>query len=815
MSIQATLLAGASASAIILLASGACAQTSAAATDASASEVVVTADRVGLLEKKPNDTVLGLDKPLIETPRSASFVSDTTLKRYGITTVDDLVAVSPSSYTGSYYGVPGSLNIRGTLAETYFRGFKRLENRGTYSTPIGDAAQIEIVRGPPMPIYGAGKVGGFLNFIPKTAKDEGAYLTAPTAEITITGGSYNKKNATAQFGAPVTLGSATGGVYAYGEIEDSHSFYYGMHPRRQLAEISSDFDLGSGWTISADYMFYHSTGDVQTPGWNRLTQNLIDTGTYITGRDTTLVDSNGDGHLEFAEISPGQPNPYNDPFFQFQSLLCFSQYYCANPGAQTLDTGVGTTKLSPRQVYFDPNVDFSRTKTNTAYLNVAKAVTATSNIKLQGFWDAISNDRYVSYGFPASYRTYAGEARLTYDFKLDTADGMLTSKSFVGGSYRYTHAHKRESFNSGIIALDRRDLSFGATPNDIVDSPFFVDPPGTIQMGWENDVHSNTGDGGLFFTTDVTLADQLDLIVGGRWDHYDVDSKDVGVLCYCNPTPQSADKGKFTYTASLSWKSPIGLIPYFTYDKSAALEVAQADDIPPGLVANDGWLSSSRLTEAGVKFQLLKNTLVGALSVYRQERTQLNQGIGSVTVIGTRSKGVELEVRYLATKNLSFTFSGDLQHTTIKGPDHSFVYLPARAFGVAGVDGFGASYVTFDLASFTGNQGNYENTLVPHSVASLYANYVSDDYSWGHAGLTIGGTRVTKTVQPIPNAITFPEYYVFNASAFLAHGPWELDLNVDNLTDELYFTPSVDSYIALAAVPSVGRTWSLTLKRKF
>ena len=814
MSKHALLLAGASASAIILFASCAGAQTS-AATDSTAIDLVVTADRVGLLEKKPNDTVLGLDKPLIETPRSASFVSDVTLERYGITNIDSLVAVSPSAYTGSYYGVPGSLNIRGTLAENYFLGFKRLENRGTYSTPIGDAAQIEIVRGPPMPIYGAGKVGGFLNFIPKTAKDAGKYLSAPTGELTITGGAYNKKNATAQFGAPLNLGSASGGVYVYGEIDDSHSYYYGIHPRRQLAEVSTDFDLGSGWSISTDYMFYHSTGDVQTPGWNRLTQQLIDDGTYITGRDTKLADLNGDGHLSFNEISPGQPNPYNDPFFQFQSLLCFNQFFCANGGAQTLDTGVGTTKLSPRQVYFAPGVDFSKSFTNTAYLDIGKTLTSGSNIKLQGFFDGMSNDRYVSYGFPASYRAYVGEVRLTYDIKLDSADGMLTSKSFLGGSYRYTHSHKRESFNSGVISLDRRDLSFGPTPTDLVDSPFFPIPATGVQMGWENDVHSNTGDGGVFFTTDVTLLDQFDLIVGGRWDNYSVDATNNGVDCFCNPTPQSADKDKFTYSASLSWKSPVGLIPYFTYAKSAALEVAQADDIDPALIPTGAFLSTSRLTEAGLKFQLLKNTLVGALSVYRQERTRLSQGIGSITVVGTQSKGVELEVRWLATKNLSFTFAGDLQHTTIKGPDHSFVYLPARGYGVAGIDGFGGAYVTFDLASFTGNLGNYENTLVPHSVASLYANYVSDDYEWGHAGLTIGGTRVTKTVQPIPNPITFPEYYVFSASAFVAHGPWELDLNVDNLTDELYFTPSVDSYIALAAVPSVGRTWSLTLKRKF
>src|SRR5579875_2161551 len=64
-------------------------------------EIVVTADRAGLLEKRPTSAVFGIDKPLLETPRAATFVSDTTLERYGITSIDNLVEISPSSYTAS------------------------------------------------------------------------------------------------------------------------------------------------------------------------------------------------------------------------------------------------------------------------------------------------------------------------------------------------------------------------------------------------------------------------------------------------------------------------------------------------------------------------------------------------------------------------------------------------------------------------------------------------------------------------------------------------------------------------------------------
>ena len=41
--------------------------------------VVSERDRAGLLEQQPSDLLFGLKKPLLETPRSATFVSDETL----------------------------------------------------------------------------------------------------------------------------------------------------------------------------------------------------------------------------------------------------------------------------------------------------------------------------------------------------------------------------------------------------------------------------------------------------------------------------------------------------------------------------------------------------------------------------------------------------------------------------------------------------------------------------------------------------------------------------------------------------------------
>ena len=799
MSKQRYLMAGASAVVLLTLSTAAWAEDPTTASPDVVDELIVKArDKAGLLEKQPNNTVFGLDKPLLETPRSASFVSDVTLQRYGIETIDGLTAVSPGAYTASFYGVPGALNIRGTLAENYFRGFKRIENRGTYSTPIGAADQIQIVRGPPTPIYGSGKVGGMLNFIPKSGKNEGGYLSEPIGEVTATFGSYNKKNVTAQFGMPVNFGTVTGGVYAYGEVEDSHSYYKGLYPKRETGEISADFDLGNGWTTAIGGMLYHSDGDVQTPGWNRLTQDLIDNQTYITGRDTTLVDADRNGRLTPNEIG----------FYPYASALYIPYYgFYSTDAIHTLDVGIGTTKLDPRTVYIS-SADFSKTRTNTFYYDLAKSLTPTSDVKLQLFYDDQENKRFVSYGYPAWFDSSVWEARATYNFEIDA--GLVTAKSFVGASYRSFEGRRRESYNSGLIALDRRDIAFGATGTDIIGSPFNAGDG----VEWENDNKSDWTQAGVFFTTDIQIGERLNLMLGGRYDDYEVKSNDTGFLSYTVAGEQKASDTQGTYTASLSYKAPLGVMPYITYAKASALEMSQAGDIAPGLVASDAWLSDSDLAETGFKFQWLKGTLVGSLAAYRQNRTQLVNG-PPITVQGTRAKGVELEVRWLASENISFTFSGNSQRTTVKGPDTSFQYIPAYTAGVPGAAAYGGSYVVWSFAGLPGRGGDYAYTLMPKSVVSLYGSYTSDAYDWGRVGGALGVTHVTKTSGTVQNAVTYPAYAVVSGSAYYEMGPYTATLNIDNLLDELYFTPDADTYANLGALPSKGREWRVTLSRKF
>ena len=755
------------------------------------SVTVEARDPAGLLQRHADAVVFGIDKPLIETARQASFASAETLQRYGVESIDDLITLAPGAFTDSYYGVAGALNLRGTLAETYFRGFKRIENRGTYSTPLGAAEDVEVVRGPATANFGPSKVGGFLDFTPKTARVDGRFPSDTTGDVEIEGGSYDHNRIDAEVGTPVTIGRAQGGVFVYGEGEKDHSFYHGVYPSHELGQMSADFDFGEGWSAAFGGQIFHSNGDIQTPGWNRVTQALIDNGTYQAGQNTTLQAAPGAPYLSRSVIGPGGMIDY---------------YFGFPPGVDprfVLNSGVKTVTLSPRTVFVS-NADFSTTTTNTFYGDLSKDLGQGQTVKAQLFYDDLSNQRFVSYGYPADYRAHVFEARLSWDLKR--AFGAVVSETLAGAADRVYSGVQRENYNGGYLAPDRRDLSVGATPSDIMASPF-SDPT----VPWETAIHSTWNDAGVFALEDLKWQG-FNLTLSGRYDAFDDTSADDGAIVYgaTSGKSYSADDGAFSWSASLTWAGPFGLMPYVTSAHTESLELGQAGGIAPQLIEGKDWITASNLAEAGIKGRLLGDALTGSLGVYRQTRTELQQGNA---VVGTRGEGAELEMRYLATRNLSFTFSGDLQRTEVLGPDTSLILVPPQLLGLTGVQADGGAYAIFNVSAL--RPGNYDNTLIPHAVESLAALYTTDRYSWGRAGGTLSLTHVSGMASILPGGFRLPAYSKANLSLFLDHGSWRIAANIDNLTDQRYFTPDADVLAQTAVLPGVGRTWRLSLKRSF
>ncbi|MGI9323034.1 MAG: TonB-dependent receptor plug domain-containing protein, partial [Pseudomonadales bacterium] len=263
-------------------------------------EIIVKGD-LGSLPGENVQSIFGFDKSLLETPRSASTISEEMMKRFNMQDIDELIAVAPGSFTQSFFGVAGGLDVRGTPGETYFRGVRRLDNPGNYPTPIGASDRVDIIRGPASPIYGPSKIGGYLNFNPKSARIEetGAFIPEATGALSYTAGTWSKSVLTAEVGGPASFAGRDLGYYIYGELENSGSYYDNSGTDQNLLQASFDMDLEDNIRLQFGGMWHDYEGN-QIAGWNRLTQELVDHGTYTTGSAKPL-DMDGDGRITHQE----------------------------------------------------------------------------------------------------------------------------------------------------------------------------------------------------------------------------------------------------------------------------------------------------------------------------------------------------------------------------------------------------------------------------------------------------------------------------------------------------------------------------------
>ena len=809
-------------------------------------EVIVVGDPVGLMEERETDSVFGVNRSLVETPRSVSIVSDTTMDRYSIEDIDDFITTTPGTYGGSFFGVPGAISVRGRIGDNYFRGFKRITNNGFFPLPVGASERVEIVRGPTPAIYGAGRVGGLLNFYPKTTFGEGMSADdGISGYISYTGGSYDKNNVTGEINIPFLLGGRETGVSLYAEVEDSKSFYRGREPEHKLIQAGFNHDLDNGFSVEFGAMYFESEGYNQTPGWNRLTQDLIDNGTYITGRDTDLVDLDGSGHITRNELDAELPVFFDlvsciTQFVEFPGgcnalppTFAFVPVTPPTPGTPfDLDTGVGTTQLSRRDVVLSER-DIWESENITLYFDLIKEFDNNSTLKLQLFYDDQDAKGALTTGFAAHHIMDAFEVRGSYEFGLELSE-QVDLDVYVTASHRIYDSRLNENFLAGYLVLDRQDLSVGATANDIFDNPFSQESGG-INAPWDSAYDTEWKDTGVALVTDFHLWENLGILLNGRYDHYEYEAINNGTVSFSQATDPlgvltEGEEDEFSWSASISYTTPVGIVPYVTYAEAADPLINSNGGVSPSTILRGTILGESELIEAGIKFSVLDDTLYGTLAYFDQERTETD-GRGNVLLEST--DGFEAELNYVITDNWALTGAATISEVKVADPDPDncafnpatfslegggeFLNLPPTSpvfGGLTGQQAYGGIFGALNASCAPGLADGYKRTTVPDEVYSLFVTYTSPETDFGTFGATFGGTYVSET-QTLGGGVTFPDYTVFRLAAFAEIGRFNITATVDNLFDEDYFQPVQGVFQNVSALPGKGRIWRLTGKFNF
>jgi iron complex outermembrane receptor protein len=794
-------------------------------------ELVVTGD-LRSLPGENVESVFGFQKSLLELPRSASTVSWEQIERFNIKDIDELIALAPGTFTQSFFGVAGGLDVRGTPGETYFRGVRRLDNPGNYPTPIGAADRIDIVRGPASPIYGPSKIGGFLNFTPKSARaDSGQYLAEPEGAISLTTGSWDKTIITAEVGGPGSIGGRDFGYYIYGEVEDSDSYYDNSATDQTLLQASFDMDVNDQLRIQFGGMYHDYEGN-QVAGWNRLTQDLIDHGTYVTGTPLPL-DTNGDGSISHQEFDPSGEgftdlNPFRFDFINFDDEG--GQLVPPSPEDQDfleilvgpLDLltlqNVGTGKLDGSDVLVAPD-DTLENEDYVFYFDIIYTFDNGMTLKNQLYYESYDNLNENAYGFSQFHETYVIEDKVVLSGMFET-DGLKTSWQ-LSPSVRFTDFEHGDDYTNEYF--DRRDLTGPSTALDRRLLATRIDDDYTEY--YEGD-YLNFG---IAAMVDLDFEMGLNIVAGVRWDTIDMESSQpfdkllfASSNNFCTPATVAdyeADCGNslkaddevdgVSWTFSVSWDTPIGLRPYVTASEQSTLIAGQGAELVTNNIANGSIFDTSELLEFGIKGSFLDDKLYFALAVYEQERTDFSaQSI--VTNQSTETEGIEFEMRWAVTDRLIMTAGWskiEVTNLNTEETGYRFSFIGADDLPNIPAEVLYGGTLGGNVASFDGRRAG-----MPENIYSVTGTYDFTERFAGHFSVV----HAEEADAGLSGSVELPDYTLVNVGFLWQTDQWLFGINGKNLTDEEYFRSNFPNLFGGTIVlPELPRHYAATLQYNF
>ncbi len=776
--------------------------------DTSIEQLVVSAERVGepdvedtfgLLSTPPSDLVFGLSRSLFETPRSVSSVSEQVIDLYGIDSTNDFVSVTPGTQNASFFGIAASPDMRGSLGDVYFRGVRRLVNAGGWVTLLGATNRVDIVRGPASPIHGPSSIAGYLNFVPKTARaEEGLFIDRTTGSATLTTGSWGRRQVEAEFGGPLTLMGKPSGYHLFGYWEDAESYYrYLPNNRQRMLQGSLVVDVTDSMWVETGFQYQRWRGAENT-GWNRLTQDLVDNGTYLAGSPLLNLDTDGDGGIGHDEVRAVSPNNLLSIFTPYGSGIAFFENDQEREALRLDPSTVELVQISPKDCLCSPDDD-GGAKSYAFYFDVSANLESGLEVHQKLFIDYADRFILVSYGFSQAHKTKLVEERVEFRLK-DRAFGPVQAEFSFSPSLRYYNTHAQQDF--ALEYFDRRDISKPPSPLDVRHSSLSDPETNPFNRNTETDA-LNLGLAGL---ADFTLG-RLSLLIGWRYDHYDVSAENAPTaFAFEEPGVKVSNRqGETAFNASLS--AAFGNFrPYATIARQPVVLGGQSGEIDIDNVRTNP-LNVSELKEVGIKYQGLDGALFAQLSYYQQQRKEYSAQTGeNLSLYG---EGAEMEVRAALGKRLGLLLTATHANVERRPLTSRFIFAPPTITGLAPEDQYGGTVVTTLPA---GDSRFRDRGAIPESV---YGAGISYAFDWG-ATFNLVATRVSETYSGVARTVELPAYTLINASISYDWGLWKLRASVKNALDERYFQGNFPHLFGdVVLLPRLPRHWQFTVTRRF
>ena len=270
-------------------------------------------------------------------------------------------------------------------------------------------------------------------------------------------------------------------------------------------------------------------------------------------------------------------------------------------------------------------------------------------------------------------------------------------------------------------------------------------------------------------------------------------------------THATASNNAVTYNASVSYRLPFNLRPYFTAATSRFLDLGQGNEIDYAQILNNTYIAKSDLYEGGIKTSALENKVFASVSIFRQQRSSFNNQ--SRTEDYFRTTGVEAEARAFLFKRLSltgtFTYQNPLQ---LNVP--FLLGIPPDLLGLTPQQAYGGRFIgdagIFGLKAPFGVGGQPHYVISPFATVNVTKN----------AGFTFGTTWVASVNTGYVSDVKLPSYFLTRGSVFYQRGHNLLNVGINNMFDKVYFQSQYlfwDVFIK----PGALRTASLTYSYSF
>ncbi len=736
---------------------------------------------------RPVDSVFGPGRPVLEIPRAVTVITPELMRRFDLQSLADLGRIGAGTQAANYFGIAGTPYLRGAKAATFFNGMLRAYQRNEMPVSFGSLEAIDLVKGPAPAHFGPAPEGGYANFIPKSP-----YFDRTRGSWAVTAGAHDHFRTQLDHGGPVMLGRWPAAYRVSLTLQESGSYWRNVGNDYVSVYAAMKARPREGVSLFTGAEFYDFRSN-ENPGWNRVTQALIDRGEYIIGEPQNLASAAWGGAADRTLVQwpgafTGQPANFRALILPAATaeariapaLLALMEDRRGTDGGYRytqayFDAGgtALTEKISGDTVLSDPN-DYADARDFLWFMDLAFTGAADRTVTWKALLESLSTDKHSSYGYAVATEQLVLENKLLIEQRdLRPAATTLT----YGASFRYSHGRVLQDFDAE--PFNRRDLFRpGISPNSRVPAGADRGPDGlnlwSTSLGASTE--SDLWQGALFGFAETTWNERFATILSLRGESFRYEAGLPAAVERATPAQRTAAEraGKRAHGSgsfSAVWQALPGAHFYGTYQRGTALQPGQG-----GTVNSKSNFALAELQEAGAKFSLADGRLFAGVAGYRWESGRFNDRENRAERL--RGRGVELELTWQPVETFSLIASAGTQRAYRLEPP-GFRARDTNAQRIALEAG------AFDAGVTPVPPGNprliYPGT--PETQLKVDAAW-QISAAWG---CSLGAAWSERFYHNFEQTLVLPESLVWRGSVHWQHGPITLRLSGENLFNEDYF----------------------------